>query len=500
MNILTTLTNVCDNPECLFSVSMILPVLALFALAVITFVKTKYNYIIGLASSAVVALGSIAILVTHSCKLTTTSFAISLLSAILLLIYALKERASFLSKGMFVIRESQNKTYAIILYSKKDVVLAKSKYVYSSIEDARRAISLIQNSKCIQLKGEQNGCWTRFANYPRIETIVKNNKFIFDLTINEDYVILESDSFTSLEECTKKAKEATIKVFTDDVFLSTEMAIIHENPTVDPFLNNITVEKTSVVKNIIEKEVIKETPVELKEPVKEEIMPAIESIEVETNESAEVSEPVAEIKEEPKVEETVVPEPKEENNESNDSDDEEEDENKKEIIVVDGKQMYVTYRKSIFAKVTLAHEITKQYYVELANFISKYPVKRRDSWEFTSYSKSKTTIVKLGVKGKTLFLYLGLPYEEFQKEIFYLKQTTAKAHEKTPTVLCVKSERSLKYAKELIEEVMKRNGLEKDESLEDVESIDTYKEKGIDELIKEGLIKYFFTEIEDIKK
>ena len=82
-------------------------------------------------------------------------------------------------------------------------------------------------------------------------------------------------------------------------------------------------------------------------------------------------------------------------------------------------------------------------------------VKARISWNFESFNKGRDQLAKLNVKGKNFLVYLNLNPEEYNVKKYHFQDVTGKPKVgDVPMLLKVKSERGLKYAIELIYEMM----------------------------------------------
>ena len=121
---------------------------------------------------------------------------------------------------------------------------------------------------------------------------------------------------------------------------------------------------------------------------------------------------------------------------------------------------YYVYDKSFTARLSQAHEIVKMFYSTLKNELLSYKgVKSRISWGYDSFNRGRTKCVKLQIKGKTLVMYIALDPETLNVNKYHHKNVSDLAkYQELPTKLKIKSPRSLKYAKELIEILMSTLG------------------------------------------
>ena len=148
--------------------------------------------------------------------------------------------------------------------------------------------------------------------------------------------------------------------------------------------------------------------------------------------------------------------------------------------------------RSFTARLSQSGDTLKSNYDELKNHALSYKgVRSRVSWAYDSINKGRKKVCKIVIRGKSLNVFFALnPYALPEK--YHCKSVgDVSKYASTPTKLKVKSGRSLKYAKELIDLVMSEYqvkqgtvGSEKyaPERMEDAELI----EKG---LIKVKLVK-----------
>ena len=191
--------------------------------------------------------------------------------------------------------------------------------------------------------------------------------------------------------------------------------------------------------------------------------------------TADVAEeaPVEEPAEEASAEEAPVEEPVEENfveesEEDSIEDTEEEpaapesDEESDESPVADGQVVMVSYRSSFMSRLIQADADIQDYYTVIKNTLLSYKgVKARASWNYESFNKGRIQCAKLNIKGRTLSLYLALAPEEYNATKYHFVDASGNGKfDKVPMMLKIRSDRALKYAVELIEELMKAHGIE----------------------------------------
>ncbi|MBR2612329.1 MAG: hypothetical protein IKC72_04590, partial [Clostridia bacterium] len=108
-----------------------------------------------------------------------------------------------------------------------------------------------------------------------------------------------------------------------------------------------------------------------------------------------------------------------------------------------------------------------------------------------TFKKAKVHISKLNVKGKSLTVELALNPENYSIQKYHFIDNSAKNPE-LPMMMKVRSERSLRYCLELIEEQMRVLGLEKDDTY--IAQDFTMPYETTEELAKRGIVKVIYGE------
>lgn len=99
-------------------------------------------------------------------------------------------------------------------------------------------------------------------------------------------------------------------------------------------------------------------------------------------------------------------------------------------------------------------------YNELKSEILSYGVKSRISNKGDTFRLHKITFVKITIAGKSLKLYFALDPKDYANSSIPVQDASHNVYKDIPLVFKVKSELSLRRAKELIADVMEKNGLE----------------------------------------
>ena len=222
-------------------------------------------------------------------------------------------------------------------------------------------------------------------------------------------------------------------------------------------------EKETVVNDIKETVVndIKETP------VNDEIIEASENTEevIESSNSETLDEALAETKEEALEEEKqesrsiepVISEESvddEDNDEDDDLDELEEDDKEDasalSSLVVSEKRIRLTFEE----KTTLASDEVKNYYNEVKNYLLMYRAHARLSKKCESF-RYKGLLAKVAFAGKTLKVNLAIDPKTLEGTKYHFKdRSDKKQYQLVPTQIKIKSDRGLKYFKELVDMMM----------------------------------------------
>lgn len=149
------------------------------------------------------------------------------------------------------------------------------------------------------------------------------------------------------------------------------------------------------------------------------------------------------------------------------------------------------YNKSFTAKLIMSTNSIKQYYADLANELLSYDkVRNRISWTNSTFYMGRKTLSKFSIRGKTLYLYLALEPRHFQDSKFFATdESSVKKYENVPLRVKVKSRRGTKFAKELIEILMKKFGAVRAEQTATRVKLSDFPYDTAKNLLARGLIK-----------
>lgn len=128
--------------------------------------------------------------------------------------------------------------------------------------------------------------------------------------------------------------------------------------------------------------------------------------------------------------------------------------------VINGETVEVRYRSSFMSRLIQAPTEVQEIYGALKNEILSYSgLKVKNSWNYESFNRDGEQCVKLNVRGRSVMVYLALNPKDYLGTKYRFKDMSATPKfEKVPMLLSVRTERGIKYATELIAELMKKIG------------------------------------------
>ena len=156
------------------------------------------------------------------------------------------------------------------------------------------------------------------------------------------------------------------------------------------------------------------------------------------------------------------------------------------------KEYVTTINKGVIAHLIQAPLEVKDAYDQIRNKIDGYKdVKTRKSFTRFTFYKGRTNLVvlKTSSKSKYLYIYYNLDKSYLDSKYHLKDVSNVKRLEETPLLLKVKSNRGLKYALELIEEVMKNNSIQELDNKVYTDYKKDIKPMSENKMIEKGLIK-----------
>lgn len=138
-----------------------------------------------------------------------------------------------------------------------------------------------------------------------------------------------------------------------------------------------------------------------------------------------------------------------------------EEADEEEESVFEKKKIVYRYRYSYLSRLIRAQNPTQDFYNEIKNELLAYTgMDSRISWNHELFGIKRRKFARLNVKGKTVFLYLPLDPNEFPTAKYHQKDVSGtRKNDGLAFLLRVRSDRGVKYAKELIALAMEKNGI-----------------------------------------
>ncbi len=256
--------------------------------------------------------------------------------------------------------------------------------------------------------------------------------------------------------------EAVIERGDNDAVFTIQLYSVNEE--IEETAEETVVEEVAepVAEEVATEEVAEEPAIEevVEEAAAEE--PAVEEV-VEEPATEEVAEPIAE-----EVAPTIVP----------------------TYIDNEGNVIEIKYSRSFAANLIQSDDTVKAYYSELKNHIHSYKgVKSKISWKFDSYNKGRDQLFKIKLRGKTICVYCALDPEEFDKSKYHHDAINAKIFAEVPMLIKIKSGLGLRKAKEIVDIVMAKFGIEPDPKAKAVDYVAEYPYAETEELLAQKLVK-----------
>ena len=251
----------------------------------------------------------------------------------------------------------------------------------------------------------------------------------------------------------KKRKDTDDEDDGDEPEIEPEPEAEEAAPVVEETVTEEPAEELVVVEEPVEELVVVEEPVEeivvVEEPTEEIVVveePVVEEVVVVEEPAPVVEEPVAE---EPAANSYAAIFAASEGADA--------------VRLVNGVVVPVRYRTSFMSRLIQSEPPIQDYYTAVKNYLLSFKgVKARTSWNFESFNKGRIQCAKLNVKGSAFQVYLGLDPNEYSEDKYHFVNVGDKPKlDKVPLMMKVKSDRSLKYTFELIDEVMSKNGIER---------------------------------------
>ena len=146
------------------------------------------------------------------------------------------------------------------------------------------------------------------------------------------------------------------------------------------------------------------------------------------------------------------------------------------LVATEPKKVYED--KNFVQKMLEADPIILERYAMLKNEILKYKgVKSRISNNYDTFNTGRTQLFKMCTSGKSLKLYVNLPFDEVETRLKCKFAGDKKSYEQVPTFLRIKSDRAYRNALYLIGKVVERFELKENKKFIPVDAIEDLKNR-----------------------
>lgn len=292
----------CDTDECLSYVLVLLNILTIFYLVYTSYRPvTKIVRVFGYLWASFIMCFTVLILFFHTCIFTILCAVFTGMNIIAVLSTIMEnkpvnktttgvieeESASKKAKGCYVIHLTDDEKFTFALHTKSRRLLAKSTYKYNSLQEAKDAIQLCRQQGVVSGLEDATGNWVLDVKHPKFRLYIKNHRFVVDLAIKSDFVIIKSDPMEYLDDAIDTAKLAMNAVGSDVIYFATGNKEIYNGDDFELYGEEPEPEEDE-----------EETEPEIKpvepEPVKEEVVEEPEE-EIQEEESATLSESLSKL-------------------------------------------------------------------------------------------------------------------------------------------------------------------------------------------------------------
>ncbi|MDE7454667.1 MAG: hypothetical protein K2M64_02435 [Clostridia bacterium] len=152
----------------------------------------------------------------------------------------------------------------------------------------------------------------------------------------------------------------------------------------------------------------------------------------------------------------------------------------------------VRYNRSFIARIIQADDELKARYSEIKNHILSYQnVFNKITWKREAfYADKRACIATFAIRGKTLCLFLAEDPSKFDGTKYKVESISSRPNAKMPTMCRIKSDRSTKFAKEMIDIVFAEKGIAENLEYKPTNFRPAY--QSTDNLVKKGYIHVNF--------
>lgn len=131
------------------------------------------------------------------------------------------------------------------------------------------------------------------------------------------------------------------------------------------------------------------------------------------------------------------------------------------------------YQPTFCEKMDIADDNIQRWYDEIKNYALRFKkLTSRISKKYDSINQGRFQFVKISLAGKTLKLNLNMDIEQCDPKYHCVDKKSTKTYEDVPVQMRIKSDRGLKYGKELVDQCAEIHGLIENPKFKPVESLE----------------------------
>ena len=290
-------------------------------------------------------------------------------------------------------------------------------------------------------------------------------------------VVIEQPQEEIAEEPVKEVAEEPVQTAEENVEQSEESVLEEQEEFYDD-KEDVEYSVYDVPADEEEQEEVVEEVAE--EPVQEEQEEVVEEVAEEPVQE-EQEEPVEEVAEEPVQEEQeeVVEEVTEEQEEPQEETAEELVEEIPEAVEISAEEEIIeevakepVYQPTFSEKMDIADDSIQKWYDEIKNYALRFKkLTSRISKKYDSINQGRFQFVKISLAGKTLKLNLNMDINQCDPKYHCVDKKSTKTYEDVPVQMRIKSDRGLRYGKELVDQCAEIHGLIENPKFKPVDSL-----------------------------
>ena len=225
----------CDTDECLSYILVLLGILSIFYLVYTSYRPVnKRVRIFGYIWSCFIMCFTVFIIFLHTCIFTILCAIFIGMMVIAVFSTVLenkpqksenqdvKETKNEKNKGCYVIYPTDDNYFVFGLHAKNKSMLAKSVFKYKTLEEVKDAINICRSNGIISELEDSTGNWVLDVKHPKFRMYLEKHKYIIDLSINEEFIIIKSDEISDAKDALNIAKNSMNAVGSEILYFAVD--------------------------------------------------------------------------------------------------------------------------------------------------------------------------------------------------------------------------------------------------------------------------------------